>query len=106
MSDEKDEIYIGCITVKFGQWNPNSVVPGCVTKKCCSCSTDIHVSPQSQQFIASKPNEIHVICIQCMKKQNDERTKAGKDVHMMGAVPGAIEEALKQIDRIKRNEKE
>jgi hypothetical protein len=106
MSDkEKNDIYIGCITTKFGEWRPNSIVPGCVTKQCCRCNVDIHVSPSSQKLIASKPDEVHVICIECMQKQNQIKLEAGKDVHFMGTVPGAVEEALDQIARFKEENK-
>lgn len=94
--EEEDTIFIGCMTVQMGLWNPKNIVPGCVVKHCCECNTDIHVSPSSQ-----KP-DVKVICVPCMMKQAKE-TK--EEVKWMGAVPGSIEEAKEHIRRIKEEKK-
>lgn len=104
--EEEDTIFIGCMTVQMGLWNPKNIVPGCVVKHCCECNTDIHVSPSSQKLLAEKP-DVKVICVPCMMKQLivAEAKETKEEVKWMGAVPGSIEEAKEHIRRIKEEKK-
>lgn len=102
MTDEKeDEIYIGCMTVQMGLWNPSSVAEGCVVKQCGTCGIDIHLAPTSQKFIAENP-KANLICIPCLHKKAIEQAK-DEPVKFAGPVPGAIDEALRNIARQERD---
>lgn len=90
---DKDEILIGCMTVKMGLWNPESVVQGCMVKRCEYCGVDIYLSPTSQKFISDKPKS-HLACIACIQKKAIEEEAKGDPITFKGAVPGAIKEAL------------
>jgi len=103
VTDEKeDEIYIGCMTVQMGLWNPSSVAEGCVVKQCGTCGIDIHLSPTSQKFTAENP-KAKLICIPCIQKRTIEQAAKGEPVNFAGPVPGAIDEALRNIARQKRD---
>jgi len=96
--EPENQIYIGCMTVQMGLWNPTAVADGSIVKQCGTCGSDIHLSLSSQKFIEEKP-QAHLICIPCIQKNTiEEKAKAhGEKVVFEGAVPGAIEEALKHI---------
>jgi hypothetical protein len=98
---KEDEIYIGCMTVQMGLWNPSNVSEGCIVKHCGNCGIEIHLAPASQKFLAEKP-KANLICIPCIQKQAIEKKAKGEPLKFSGAVPGAIEEALDHIDRQKR----
>ena len=99
-NDEEDKIFIGCMTLQMGRWNPGNIVPGCVTMQCCDCKAEIHVSPSSQKLIAQKP-EVSVICIPCLQKNAIAEKAKGEEVAFMGVVPGAIEEMMEGIRKRK-----
>jgi hypothetical protein len=93
---EEDEVYIGCMTVQMGLWNPSSIVDGCVVKQCGTCGNDIHLSPSSQTFLAENP-KANLICIPCVQKKTIE------DPTKVAPVPGSVPEALDHIARQKRD---
>lgn len=101
-NSDEDKIFIGCMTVQMGRWNPRNIVPGCVIKHCCTCNTEIHVAPSSQKLVAERP-DVSLICIPCMQKAARETTE---EVKWMGMVPGQAEEMEEQIRRMKEEKKE
>jgi len=99
--NEEDKIFIGCMTVQMGRWNPGNIVPGCVIKHCSTCNIEIHVAPTSQKLIAQRP-DVALVCIPCMQKVAKETTE---EVKWMGLVPGQAEEIEEQIRRMKEEKK-
>jgi hypothetical protein len=94
---KEEPIYIGCMTKQMGLWNPSHVARGCVVKQCGTCGTDVHLAPTSQKFLQEKPHA-KLICMPCLKKKSSDN-----EMKFMGVVPGAVNEA---IDNIQKNKEE
>ena len=95
--DEPEATYIVCLTKKMGEWNPNSVAEGSEIRRCETCGTSVWIAQAGQKMKAERP-DAQLICMPCVIKMQQAAEKKGEDVKV-GIVPGAAEEALRNIAR-------
>lgn len=91
--ENQEDTYVGCMTSQMADWNPANVVKGSTTDKCSVCSINVSISPSTKNFI-EKNSKAKLICMPCM-----EKGAIGEKVEFAGAVPGALQEAIKHLKK-------
>jgi hypothetical protein len=98
VTDKEEPTCIVCITVQFGQWNPDCVTEGCIVKNCSRCGIDVYVSKSGQKMMEGN-GQVFLTCINCLQKFLEEEKQKGEPVKF-GQIPGAIEEAIDHIKKL------
>ena len=96
MTETKEKVVIGCLSVQMANWNPSSVIAESIVKQCDFCGIDVWLSPSGQKMYESQPSQL--ICMSCASTLRDECQKTGEPINY-DVVPGAAQDLKNHFDK-------
>lgn len=71
MNEKDEEMVFVCMRCEFLDKHPESMVRGCVKKRCQSCNEEVYMSPGTCYSHAMVKNPV-ISCMECVSKKIDE----------------------------------